>query len=89
MERGAQVLPNSVVQPGRLIPAGQVWGGNPAVFVRELTAEEQLQNYADSYAKGASTSADKFSLWPREYNGDGEAAETIEQYAEKKYFKNM
>lgn len=40
LERGCQILPNSVVQPGRLVPAGQVWGGNPIKFVRELTHEE-------------------------------------------------
>ena len=34
LERGCVILPNSVVQPGRLIPAGQVWGGNPVEFVR-------------------------------------------------------
>ena len=37
LERGCQVLPNSVVQPGRLVPAGQVWAGNPLRFVRALT----------------------------------------------------
>ena len=28
IERGAQLLPHSIVPPGRLIPAGQLWGGN-------------------------------------------------------------
>ena len=28
IERGAQLLAHSVVPPGRLIPAGQLWGGN-------------------------------------------------------------
>ena len=54
IERGAQILPNSVVQPGRLIPAGQVWGGNSVKFVRNLTEEEQVQNYSKSYTNSAS-----------------------------------
>ena len=37
IERGAHILAGSVVPPGRLIPAGQVWGGNPVAFVRDLT----------------------------------------------------
>lgn len=37
IERGAVIEANSVVPPGRMIAAGQVWGGNPAVFVRELS----------------------------------------------------
>ena len=32
--------PGTVVAPGRLIPEGQLWGGNPATFVRELTEGE-------------------------------------------------
>ena len=76
LERGCQILPNSVVQPGRLIPSGQVWGGSPATFVRDLTVEEQMQNYANSYGKGASSGAGKFSLWPRDYtSGDLPAGE--------------
>ena len=53
IERGAVVLPNSVVPPGRLIPGGQVWGGNPVTFVRSLSEKEQLDNYAASYNNGA------------------------------------
>jgi len=30
------IAPNSVVPPGRLIPAGTLWAGNPVTFVREL-----------------------------------------------------
>ena len=66
LERGCYILPNSIVPPGRLIPAGQVWGGNPVKFVRNLTEQEQLQNYASSYTRGASEGASAFSLWPHE-----------------------
>jgi len=57
LERGCQILANSVVTPGRLIPAGQVWGGSPVTFVRELSQEEQAQNYAKSYKTSAMESS--------------------------------
>ena len=37
IERGAVLLPGTIVRPGTLISAGQVWGGSPATFVRELS----------------------------------------------------
>lgn len=90
IERGAYVLPNSVVPPGRLIPAGQVWGGNPVTFVRELTQEEQLANYTKSYTNSATEFAAD-TLHPYKYeSGDLKQGEpTIEEYAEKKYFRNL
>lgn len=33
----------SVVPPGRRIPTGELWAGNPARFVRTLTHEETLE----------------------------------------------
>ena len=93
IERGAVLLPNSVVPPGRLIPSGQVWGGNPATFVRELSQAELNENYASSYAKGASegAAADSFSLYPNGYlEGDLPAGEeSAAAYAERKYFSNL
>ncbi len=45
LERGCVIAANSVVPPGRLIPAGQLWAGNPVEYVRALTqAEEVAQN---------------------------------------------
>lgn len=49
IEKGAVILPNSVVPPGRLIPAKQVWGGNPVEFVREVTESEGFANYNSTY----------------------------------------
>lgn len=40
MEKNSMLEPGTVVAPGRLIPEGQLWGGNPATFVRELTEGE-------------------------------------------------
>ncbi|PIA51066.1 hypothetical protein AQUCO_01100117v1 [Aquilegia coerulea] len=33
----------SVVPPGRRIPTGELWAGNPARYVRSLTHEEILE----------------------------------------------
>lgn len=38
---GSVVTANSVLPPGQDVPAGQVWSGNPAVFLREITADER------------------------------------------------
>jgi len=40
LEEYASVGEGSVVHPGRRIPAGQLWAGNPAVYVRDLSKEE-------------------------------------------------
>ena len=41
MEPLSVLEPGSVVPPGRLVPSGQVWGGNPARFVRKLSKDEK------------------------------------------------
>jgi carbonic anhydrase/acetyltransferase-like protein (isoleucine patch superfamily) len=40
VEEGAEVADGAVVHAGRRIPHGQLWAGNPAVFVRELSKTE-------------------------------------------------
>lgn len=49
IEKGAIILPNSVVPPGRLIPARQVWGGNPVEYVRDVSESETFANYNSTY----------------------------------------
>lgn len=46
LEKGAIVLPNSVVPPGRLIPSNQVWGGNPVQYIRDAHDSEIFAHYA-------------------------------------------
>lgn len=41
VESGAMVAAGALVTPGKRIPAGQLWAGSPARFMRELTAEEK------------------------------------------------
>lgn len=33
LEKGCAVGPNSVVPPGRIIPSGQLWAGNPVEYL--------------------------------------------------------
>jgi len=40
LEKNCALGPYSVVPPGRIIPAGQLWAGNPAEYVRDLTMAE-------------------------------------------------
>ena len=32
LEKGCAIGPNSVVPPGRIIPSGQLWAGNPVTY---------------------------------------------------------
>uniref|UniRef100_A0A7S1X1M9 Gamma carbonic anhydrase n=1 Tax=Tetraselmis chuii TaxID=63592 RepID=A0A7S1X1M9_9CHLO len=59
VETGAVVAAGAVVGPGITIPAGQVWGGNPARFLRAVKPEEAnfFQAGADEYAKLATEHA--------------------------------
>jgi len=41
MEKNSILAPGSVLPPGRRVPTGQLWAGNPARFVRALTKDEK------------------------------------------------
>lgn len=43
VETHAILEAGSVLPPGRRIPTGELWAGNPAMFVRTLTHEETLE----------------------------------------------
>ena len=34
------IAAGSVILPGTLVPSGQLWAGNPAVYVRDVSEEE-------------------------------------------------
>lgn len=40
VETNAVLAPGSVLPAGRLVPSGQLWAGNPARYVRDLTKDE-------------------------------------------------
>eukprot|EP00887_Chlorella_sp_A99_P001895 scaffold18.g1895.t1 len=51
VEKGAMVAAGAVVAPGTVVPEGEIWGGNPAKFLRKLKPEESkfLKQSADAY----------------------------------------
>ncbi len=53
METGAMVAAGAVVTPRKVVPSGQLWGGNPARYMRDLTPEETdfLSISADNYVR--------------------------------------
>ena len=57
VESGAWVAAGAIVTPGKRIPKGQIWAGNPAKYFRELKPEEtsfipvSCQNYVDLAAE--------------------------------------
>jgi carbonic anhydrase/acetyltransferase-like protein (isoleucine patch superfamily) len=42
VKSGAMVAAGSLVTPGKVIPSGQLWGGQPARFMRDMTEKEKL-----------------------------------------------
>jgi gamma-carbonic anhydrase len=40
VESNVVLQPGTVVPPAKYIPEGEVWGGNPARFIRKLTHDE-------------------------------------------------
>ncbi|HEY9079140.1 gamma carbonic anhydrase family protein [Magnetovibrio sp.] len=46
VERGALVAAGSLVTPGKRIPAGQMWAGSPARYVRDVNDKDrEMMNY--------------------------------------------
>ncbi|EGG14903.1 trimeric LpxA-like domain-containing protein [Cavenderia fasciculata] len=41
VEKGAHLEAGSLVASGKRVPAGQLWGGSPARFIRDVTAQEK------------------------------------------------
>ncbi len=53
VETGAMVAAGALVTPGRRVPAGELWAGTPARFVRKVRADEQAewQHLVEHYAE--------------------------------------
>lgn len=49
IEKGAVIAPNTFVPPGRLIPGRQLWAGNPAKFIRNLSEDEVYSYYVQTF----------------------------------------
>eukprot|EP00850_Spirogloea_muscicola_P003833 SM000016S01821 [mRNA] locus=s16:68410:70198:- [translate_table: standard] len=52
VEKGAMVAAGSLVTQNTRIPSGQIWAGNPAKFLRNLSSEESafISKSAENYA---------------------------------------
>lgn len=63
------IAPGTVVPPGRLIPANQLWAGNPAEYVKDLDIGELFTNYSLSYANTylGDVVMDTYTSWPSNY----------------------
>lgn len=55
VEEGGWVAAGALVPPGKRIPKGQIWAGNPAKFLREMKLEETafIPVSAENYVKHA------------------------------------
>ena len=62
VEKNSILAAGTVVPPGRKIPAGQLWAGNPAQYVRDVTEDEMLEltKQAEHYRELARTHSDEF-----------------------------
>ena len=69
VETYAKVGEGAVIHPGRRIPSGQLWEGNPAVFVRELTKTEKAEagGHADETALTAEEHSEEFLPYTTAY----------------------
>ena len=56
VESGAMVAAGSLVPPRKIIKSGQIWAGNPAKYLRDLTTEEAafIKQSEENYVKHAS-----------------------------------
>lgn len=69
LEKSCMIAPNSVVPPGRFIPAKQLWGGNPVEFIKDLDIGEVWANYSYSYVHNylGDIHKNEFTVWPTNY----------------------
>ena len=53
IEAGAMVAAGALVPPKKIVKSGQLWGGNPAKYMRDLNPEEVefLKISADNYVR--------------------------------------
>lgn len=69
-----------MVPPGRLIPAKQLWGGNPVEYMKDLNIGELWANYTLSYVNVTlgDNHRSEFTLWPTNYLQKPSTQEDIE-----------
>ena len=68
IQEGSQIQNNcliaagTIVLPGTIVPSGQLWAGNPAAYVRDLSNDEKksFETLAESYSNLAEEHAAEF-----------------------------
>lgn len=60
VEDEAMVAAGALVTPGKIIPSGQLWGGSPAKYMRDLTDKER--DFLSFSAQRYVNLADKYRL---------------------------
>lgn len=62
IETGAMLAAGGLLTPGKRIPAGELWAGTPARFVRALTREQQAANRAGALGYATLAQAHRAAL---------------------------
>ena len=68
VQKGSVVAAGAVVTPGKTVPSGEVWAGNPAKMLRKLEEEETgfIAQAANDYAALAAVHAAENAKTPEE-----------------------
>jgi carbonic anhydrase/acetyltransferase-like protein (isoleucine patch superfamily) len=69
VEEKAMLEPGSVLPQGARVPSGEVYGGNPAVYVRKLSKSEIMENEtsAEAVTRVAALHAEEFLKYDTNY----------------------
>eukprot|EP00904_Undaria_pinnatifida_P000658 jgi/Undpi1/10593/HiC_scaffold_29.g13043.m1 len=69
VDEGGQIAAGTVVPPGCLVPKNELWAGNPAKFVRELSEEEvmKVETEAETMSRLGELHADEFNPYGQAY----------------------
>lgn len=88
VEANAMVAPGAVVDVDQTIPAGQLWSGSPAAYLRDLTAEEidACQDSAMDMLELAEAHAFECEKTFEEMEAEKEEQEYQERLASPHYF---
>ncbi len=62
IESGAMLAAGGLLTPGKRIPAGELWAGTPARYVRVLTPDQQAANRAGALGYAALAQAHRAAL---------------------------
>lgn len=85
IEKHAVLADATVVGPGQLIPGGQLWAGNPAKFVREVSGDEiaEIQRLAESIGYTSREHASEFLPYSTAYIQAEKLKDALKTKAEK------